>query len=270
MGLKYRDMGAERGTMTGIPSILIVDDDKDIRELLVECLSGYDFQATAVEDGEVMFKELEAGKFDLIVMDVMLPGEDGLSLCRRLRSPGGPHEKIPVIFVTALGETTDRIVGLELGADDYLAKPFQTRELVARIRAVLRRTSPSPEVSDNDEPTGQADDRLWFFDQWKLNPLARHLIDAQGEVIALSAAEYRLLLFFLSRPGRILSRDQIMEHLAGRSVEAYDRSIDVQISRLRGKLRDNGKNPHIIKTMRGDGYMLSVAVRRGEADEKTS
>ena len=260
--------------MVGVPLILIVDDDEEIRELLQERLSAYDLSVAAVGDGEAMFRELSARSFDLIVLDVMLPGEDGLALCRRLRSPGSAHEKIPVIFVTALGDPTDRIVGLELGADDYLAKPFQTRELVARIRAVLRRSSASAQEShetENDELSSEATDgRLWQFDQWKLNPLARHLIDADGHVVPLSAAEYRLLLLFLTRPGRVLNRDRIMECLAGRSVDAFDRSIDVQVSRLRNKLRDNGKNPHIIKTMRGDGYMLSVPVRRGEADEENS
>ena len=246
--------------------LLIVDDDPEIRELLEERLTSHGFGVAVASGGEEMFQALPGGRFDLIVLDVMMPGEDGLTLCRRLRSPGSGYEQIPVIFVTALGDTTDRVVGLELGADDYLPKPFQTRELVARIRAVLRRTAPPAgaavsalEHSDEHEP---GPEEIWHFDQWRLNPLARHLIDSDDLVVPLSAAEFRLLNLFLNNPGRILNRDQIMECQAGRSAEAYDRSIDVQISRLRGKLRDNGKNPTIIKTMRGDGYMLAVAVTR--------
>ena len=245
--------------------LLIVDDDPEIRELLEERLTSHGFEVALASGGEEMFRALESGRCDLIVLDVMMPGEDGLALCRRLRSPGSGYEHIPVIFVTALGDTTDRVVGLELGGDDYLPKPFQTRELVARIRAVLRRSAPpaaaptGPPAAGDPEP---GPEEIWHFDQWRLNPLARHLIDEDDLVVPLSAAEFRLLSLFLNSPGRILNRDQIMECQAGRSAEAYDRSIDVQISRLRGKLRDNGKNPTIIKTMRGDGYMLAVPVTR--------
>ena len=257
--------------MSDAAKILIVDDDAEIRELLVERLGGYDMAASAVDGGEAMFQELARNRYDLIVLDVMMPGEDGLSICRRLRSPGSEFEHLPVIFVTALGEATDRVVGLELGGDDYLPKPFQTRELVARIRAVLRRSAPAENPAEAEprqtiEEAELLDGDLWCFDQWRLNCLARHLIDDDGEIVSLSAAEYRLLAFFLTRPGRVLTRDQIMECLAGRSADVYDRSIDVQISRLRGKLRDNGKNPRIIKTMRGDGYMLSVPVTRGKGE----
>lgn len=250
--------------MTEPSKILIVDDEADLRELLVERLSGHEFSAVAVGGGQAMFEELAREKYDLILLDVMMPGEDGLSLCRKLRASGTASSRIPIIFLTALGETTDRIVGLELGADDYLPKPFETRELLARMRAVLRRITPPSErelPSASASPsTDEADN--WLFDAWELNSLARHLVDSEGRVFPLSAAEYRLLVYFLNNPGRVLTRDQIMDHVAGRSADVFDRSIDVQISRLRGKLRDNGKEPRIIRTMRGDGYVLSVTVKR--------
>lgn len=246
--------------------ILIVDDDTEIRELLEERLNGHEFSATAVPDGAAMLRELKTRKYDLIILDIMLPGEDGLALCRRLRTPDSGFEAIPIIFVTALGETTDRVVGLELGGDDYLPKPFQTRELVARIRAVLRRSgSAATDTGKSDKPDARDEENveaIWRFEDWRLDTFAHTLIDSADKVIPLSAAEYRLLLFFLKKPGRVLSRDQIMDHMAGRSADVFDRSIDVQVSRLRTKLRDNGKNPRIIRTMRGDGYMLAVPVER--------
>lgn len=243
--------------------ILIVDDEADIRELLAERLNGHEFSATAVKDGAAMFEELAKEKYDLILLDVMMPGEDGLSLCRKLRAAGPPDAQIPVIFLTALGEITDRVVGLELGADDYLPKPFEVRELMARIRAVLRRTSSISETGGGSAAVPPSDETdNWLFGDWQLNSLARHLIDSEGRVFPLSSSEYRLLVFFLKNPGRVLSRDQIMDYVAGRNAEAFDRSIDVQISRLRGKLRDNGKAPKIIRTMRGDGYVLSLPVKR--------
>ncbi len=245
--------------------VLIVDDDPEIRELLVERLAGRGFGAVAVGCGPDMWKALAEERFDLIILDVMIPGEDGLALCRSLRAPGSAFEHLPIIFVTALGETADLVVGLELGADDYLVKPFQTTELVARIRAVLRRIPPpsGPASEPGTNHTAELEEEsYWHFDRWRLNPLARHLIDEQEVVVPLSAAEYRLLILFLTHPGRVLNRDQIMECLAGRNAEAYDRSVDVQVSRLRGKLGDNGKNPRIIKTMRGDGYLLAVPVTR--------
>jgi two-component system OmpR family response regulator len=245
--------------------ILIVDDDAELRELLTARLAGYGFPACAVSGGEAMFAELATGNYDLILLDVMLPGEDGLGLCRRLRSPGSPHAHVPVIFLTALGEPADRIVGLELGGDDYLPKPFQTRELIARIRAVLRRSRPAGWPSgDAPEAANPPPDTpgWWLFGGWKFNAAARHLIDATELVIPLSHTEFRLLMLFLEHPLQVLSRDRIMEHTTGRNADVFDRSIDVQISRLRAKLRDNSKKPEIIRTMRGDGYMLALPVKR--------
>ncbi|UQZ88566.1 DNA-binding response regulator [Deltaproteobacteria bacterium Smac51] len=248
--------------------LLIVDDDRELRELLVENLTAYGFGSEAVGNGREMFQALERSSFDLILLDIMMPGEDGLSLCRSLRAPGGVYASIPIIFLTALSDTTDTVVGLEMGADDYLAKPFQARELVARIRALLRR---SRQMEGNGSPAvrglygNAADKSLILFGDWKLNVLARHLIDAQGVVVPLSAAEFRLLILFLEHPQQVVTRDRIMEHLAEHNLNIYDRSIDAQVRRLRAKLRDKGTNPDLIKTMRGDGYMLAVPVRRGEA-----
>lgn len=248
--------------------ILIVDDDAELRELLTSRLTEYGFSARAVPSGEAMFSELAASPYDLILLDVMMPGEDGLTVCRRLRSAECSYTHTPIIFLTALGEPTDRIVGLELGGDDYLPKPFQTRELIARIRAVLRRSRPGqfpPGCAPEKLASAFPAQGLWNFGGWKLNEAARHLIDENGAVIPLSSTEFRLLMFFLEHPQQVLSRDQIMEHTAGRGADAYDRSIDVQISRLRAKLRDNSKSAEIIRTMRGDGYMLALPVTRAAA-----
>jgi len=250
--------------MNDAPAILIVDDDRDILELLEERLSGLGFRPVMAPDGASMFGQLEKQRFDCILLDIMLPGEDGLSLCRRLRTPGTPYEHTPVIFLTALGELTDRVVGLELGGDDYLPKPFQVRELVARIRALLRRAAaPRPgETAPTSAPQAFRDSNIWSFGQWKLKVLSRHLVDKDGVVIPLSAAEFKLLMLFLHNPQHVISRDAILEHMADRSPDVYDRSIDVQISRLRAKLHDNARNPDLIRTIRGDGYMFTARVDR--------
>ena len=248
--------------------LLIVDDDRELRELLVEVLTGYGFNPQAVKDGSEMRRALDRESFDLILLDIMMPGEDGLALCRNLRAPGAAHADIPVIFLTALKDTADTVVGLEIGGDDYLAKPFQTRELIARIRAVLRRTqgagdaAAAPPGSVGAAAPNRRLSSIVCFGHWKLNVLARHLIDAKGVVAPLSAAEFRLLTLFLDRPQQVITRDQIMDHF-GHNLNIYDRSIDSQISRLRAKLKD--KEMNLIRTMRGDGYMLAVPVSRGEA-----
>lgn len=254
--------------MSEAARILIVDDDRELRELLLERLKAYEFEPSAVASGAQMFAVLEEDVegYDLILLDIMLPGEDGLALCRRLRAPGTAYADIPVIFLTALRDTTDRVVGLEIGADDYLPKPFETRELVARIRALLRRVE-SPRRGTAPTPSEPASESrpLLSFGNWRLNVQARHLLDAQEVVIQLSAAEFRLLTLFLEHPQQVLSRERIMEYMNERQAEIYDRSIDVQISRLRTKLRDNGRNPELIRTMRGDGYMLAVPVQAVDA-----
>jgi two-component system OmpR family response regulator len=233
--------------------ILIVDDDAEIRTLLARYLEKNGLRATAVGDGRAMWQALAAAVFDLIVLDLMLPGDDGLTLCRDLRA----RSDIPVVMLTARGEETDRVVGLEMGADDYLAKPFSARELLARIKSVLRRTRSLP---PNLRPD---DDARIRFGGWTLDTQQRRLIAADGEVTALSGAEYRLLRIFVEHPYRVLNRDQLVELTQGREAEALDRSIDVQVSRLRHRLGDDPREPAIIKTVCGEGYVLAVSVHKG-------
>lgn len=231
-------------------TILVVDDDTELRNLLGDYLRKNGYQVTLAADGKDMRRSLEGGKIDLIVLDLMLPGEDGLVLCRNLRV----SSNIPVIILTARGDETDRIIGLEMGADDYLSKPFNPRELLARIKSVLRRTQTLPD----NVPAKEG--RYLCFAEWKLDTMTRNLLAQDGLVVALSGAEYRLLKLFLEHPNRILTRDQLLELTQGRDAEPFDRSIDVQISRLRLRLRDDAKEPAIIKTVRGAGYLLATQV----------
>ncbi|WP_426118891.1 response regulator [Pseudomonas sp. DSP3-2-2] len=223
---------------------LIVDDDVPIRELLCDYLARFNIQCRGVTDGNEMRQALEQETFDVIVLDLMLPGEDGLSLCRWLRGTSD----IPILMLTARCEPTDRIIGLELGADDYMAKPFEPRELVARIQTVLRRVRDDR----NDQRSTVR------FDAWRLNSVLRQLTAADGLVVPLSNAEFRLLRVFLERPRRVLSREQLLDAARGRSIEAFDRSIDLLVSRLRQKLGDDPKSPQLIKTVRGEGYLFDA------------
>ncbi len=232
--------------------ILIVDDDAEIRSLLARYLEKNGLRASAVGDGRAMAHALEREVFDLVVLDIMLPGDDGLTLCRQLRA----KSDIPIIMLTARGDETDRIVGLEMGADDYLPKPFSARELLARIKVILRRVRSLPPNLRQD-----AQSRIGFGD-WVLDTEHRHLISADGQVMPLSGAEYRLLRILLDHPNRVLNRDQLVELTQGREAEALDRSIDVQISRLRHRLGDDPREPRLIKTVRGEGYVLAVPVRQ--------
>jgi two-component system OmpR family response regulator len=232
--------------------ILIVDDDAEIRNLLSRYLDKNGLRVTAVADGRAMWKALDGGRFDLIVLDLMLPGDDGLTLCRDLRAK---TYDVPIIMLTARGEETDRIVGLEMGADDYLAKPFSARELLARIKAILRRARSLPQNLRPDETQ-----HLQFAD-WRLDTVHRQLISAAGVVTPLSGAEYRLLRIFLSHPNRVLTRDQLIDLTQGKEADPLDRSIDVQVSRLRHRLGDDSREPRLIKTVRGEGYVLAVAVK---------
>jgi len=231
-----------------LAQILIVDDDREIRTLLAEYLDGNGYRTTAVADGPGMWAALEKATFDLVVLDLTLPGDDGLVLCRTLRA----RSALPVIMLTARGAALDRIVGLEMGADDYLAKPFEPRELLARIRSVLRRTSGAIQ--------GEAAPRTLRFGEWSLDMVARHLIDHDGVVVTLSGAEYRLLTVFLERPNRILNRDQLLDLTHGREADSFDRSIDLQVSRLRQRLRDDARSPQLIKTVRSEGYIFASTV----------
>lgn len=237
--------------------LLIVDDDAEIRELLAEVLLKFGFKVILAADGNEMFYQLDKYSIDLIVLDVMLPGEDGLSLCRRLRA----HSSTPIIMLTASGEETDRVVGLECGADDYLAKPFSTRELVARIRAILRRSN---ESHSNKPRLQQAEEGIdqFEFSGWCLDTATRRLCSPDNIEISLSSGEFNLLLTFLKRPKRILSREQLLDFTRNRSAGPFDRSIDIQVSRIRQKIESDPKTPKIIKTVRGGGYMLNASVKR--------
>lgn len=233
------------------PHILIVDDERDIRELLGRFLSEHGYRTSVAADGKAMTQVLEQGDIDLIVLDLMMPGDDGLVLCRKLRS----HSNLPVIMLTAMGEETDRIIGLEMGADDYLAKPFNPRELLARIKAVLRRTQHSMELPERDVP------KQMRFDRWLFDTLKRELVDEQGVTLSLSTAEFDLLTAFVEHPQRVLSRDQLLDLARGRDAQIFDRSIDTLVSRLRRKLECDPKKPQLITTVWGGGYMFSADVR---------
>ncbi len=237
--------------------ILIVDDDPEIRRLLVDYLQRNGFTAVAARDGREMWHALDRHVVDLIVLDLMLPDSDGLTLCRDLRArsslPMG-QPNIPVLMLTARGEEADRIVGIEMGADDYLVKPFNPRELLARIKSILRRTRALP---PNLRPETA---RCLCFAGWCLDTAARLLTAPDGVATPLSGGEYRLLRILLDHPNRVLNRDQLTEMIHGREAEAYDRAIDVQISRLRQRLRDDSREPELIKTVRGEGYVLAASI----------
>lgn len=230
--------------------LLIVDDDADIRQLLGAYLRENGYRVTVVADGKGMRAALAAGMPDLIVLDVMLPGEDGISLCRAVRA----RSEVPIIMLTARGDDTDRIVGLEVGADDYVPKPFNPRELVARVKSVLRRANSLP-------PNLRRDETRWFkFAGWRLDAMTRNLTAPDGVVVPLSSTEFKLLRVLLDHPGRVLTRDQLIELMLSRDAGPFDRALDVQVSRLRQRLRDDAKDPAIIKTVRGQGYVLAAAV----------
>ncbi len=237
--------------MAAGPHILVVDDHREIRELVSRALSKEGFRVSLAADGRAMRKLLADSRIDLILLDLMLPGEDGLSLCRELRA----DSNIPIIMLTAKGDEVDRIVGLEMGADDYLPKPFSSRELVARIKAVLRR-------SHEPAPAGDAAERpkRYRFDRWTLDTGSRELLRGDGVAVPLSTGEYDLLIAMVERPQRVLNRDQLLDLARGRSVAGLDRSIDTQISRLRKKLELDPADPKIIKTVWGGGYTFTPAV----------
>lgn len=239
--------------MEQTPHLLVVDDHRDIRELLARYLRDQGMRVTLAASGEELRRLMKDTAPDLVVLDVMMPGEDGLSLCRFLREH---HPALPVILLTALAEDTDRIIGLEIGADDYLTKPFNPRELLARIKAVLRRTRQLPDDRDLQEGA-----RFQFTD-WVLDTDQRSLLAPDGVEVALSTAEFRLLLVFLRHPRRVLSRDQLLDLTAGREAQAFDRAIDNQVSRLRRKIEQDTRNPTLIKTVWGGGYQFNADVIR--------
>ena len=237
--------------MDAQPHILVVDDDREIRDLLSRFLEKQGMRVSAARDAREARRLWPMGRYHIVVLDLMMPGESGLDFARWLRS----QSNVPILMLTAIAEETDRIVGLELGADDYVQKPFNPRELLARIRAILRRTS-------GEGPALEADARPIQFAGWILEPGRRRLLNPDGAEVPLTGGEYELLAALVERPNRILTRDMLMDLLRGRQAGPFDRAIDVAVSRLRRKLEDDGRNPNLIKTVRGGGYVLSTTVER--------
>jgi two-component system OmpR family response regulator len=243
--------------------ILLVDDDRQLLDLLAPYLQGCGLRVSTAGNATQTRTALASARIDLIVLDVMLPGEDGLSLCRDLRVRAATP--IPILMLTARSEEADRIVGLEMGADDYLTKPFAARELLARIRAVLRRTRMLP---PHLQPVHQA--RQLRFGDWRVDTTARHLLDAQGTLVPLTGGEYRLLRVLMDHPQRVLNRDQLLNLTQGRDADPFDRSIDLLISRLRQRLREDSREPRYIKTVRNEGYVFCAEVLAQERAERPS
>lgn len=229
--------------------ILVVEDDAEISALVARYLEQNEFRVSVAGSGREMDRVLADARIDLVVLDIMLPGEDGLSICRRLRGASA----VPIIMLTARAEEIDRIIGLELGADDYLAKPFNPRELLARIRAVLRRR---PSLAQETTPVRH----VFSFSGWRLEGTTRRLTSPAGARVALTSAETDLLLVFCEHAGRVLSRDQILDLTRGRTPGPFDRSVDVLISRLRQKIEEDARNPEMIKTVRSSGYLFTPEV----------
>ena len=236
--------------MEPAPHIALVDDHRDIRDLVSKYLSQHGYRVSVAENGAALRRLLERSAPDLVVLDIMMPGEDGISVCRHLRST----TNLPIIFLTAMAEETERIIGLEIGADDYLTKPFNPRELLARIKAVLRRVNSLPPQRDKLKA------KAIRFDRWLLNVGRRELMDSEGVGVPLSTAEFRLLKAFLDHAGLVLSRDQLLDLTVGRAAEIFDRSIDNQVSRLRRKIELDPKTPILIKTHWGGGYSFTADV----------
>ncbi len=235
-------------------SLLLVDDEPALREPLADYLSRQGFAVTQASSAAEARSQLRDALPDLVLLDIMMPGEDGLSLCRHLSE----SRAIPTILLTARGEATDRIVGLEIGADDYVVKPFEPRELVARIRSVLRRAARGG--------TAPGEDEHFTFEGWRLDPLKRRLIAPDGALTSISSVEFRLLMAFLEHPRQVLDRDRLLDMVQGREAHLFDRAVDNQVSRLRRKIEVDNRNPVLIQTVWGGGYMLAADVRRVPAD----
>lgn len=231
-------------------NLLLVDDEQSLREPLADYLSRQGFAVTQAASAAEARSVLRDARPDLVLLDVMMPGEDGLSLCRHLSE----SQAIPTILLTARGEATDRIVGLEIGADDYVVKPFEPRELVARIRSVLRRAAKGGAAPVEDE--------LFEFEGWQLDPLKRRLTDPEGAMVSISSVEFRLLMAFVEHPRQVLDRDRLLDMVQGREAHLFDRAVDNQISRLRRKIEVDSRNPTLIQTVWGGGYMLAADVRK--------
>ncbi len=244
------------GAGSPAPHILVVDDDREIRELLARFLERHGLRVTAVRDAREARRALPHGHFQMIVLDLMLPGETGLDFARWLRSPASNMSHVGLVMLTAMGEETDRIIGLELGADDYMPKPFNPRELLARMRAVLRR------AGDTAARASEPATRAWRFGGWTLDPTRRRLLSPDQVEVPVTGGEYDLLVALVERANRVLTRDMLLDLLRGRQAGPFDRAIDVAISRLRRKLEDDGRHAQLIKTVRGGGYVLAAEVER--------
>lgn len=240
---------------TASARLLLVDDEMALREPLAEYLARQGFAVTQASSAAEARSRLREAQPDLVLLDIMMPGEDGLSLCRHLVET----RDLPVIFLTARGEATDRIVGLEIGADDYVVKPFEPRELVARIRSVLRRSSRASAAPVENEAL--------VFENWQLDPLKRRLTDPEGAVVAISSVEFRLLMAFLEHPRQVLNRDRLLDMVQGREAHLFDRAVDNQVSRLRRKIEVDSRSPQLIQTVWGGGYMLAADVKRVRLDQ---
>ena len=237
-------------TETAPTNLLLVDDERTLREPLAEYLVGQGYAVRQAESAAKARSALETDTPDLVLLDIMMPGEDGLSLCRHLMET----KRLPVILLTAKGEAMDRIIGLEIGADDYVTKPFEPRELVARIRSVLRRSDRAPEAP--------AQDLLYRFEGWSLDPLKRRLTDPEDTLVPISTAEFRMLRAFCDHPRQVLDRDQLLDMVQGREAHLFDRAVDNQVSRLRRKIEADSRNPQFIQTVRGGGYRFAADVSR--------
>ncbi|WP_159868056.1 response regulator [Novosphingobium sp. 9U] len=246
----------DTASLPAAPKVLLVDDEAALREPLAEYLTRQGFLITAAANAAEARSRLREDKPDIVLLDIMMPGEDGLSLCRHLVE----SRDIPVIFLTARGEATDRIVGLEIGADDYVVKPFEPRELVARIRSVLRRAGRSAVPATENE--------IFEFEGWRLDPLKRRLSDREGAVVAISSVEFRLLMAFLEHPRQVLDRDRLLDMVQGREAHLFDRAVDNQVSRLRRKIEVDSRNPQLIQTVWGGGYMFAADVKRIVQDDE--
>lgn len=258
--MSEQDMSMHGRDDDSVVRILLVDDEATLREPLAEYLTGQGFDVTEASSAagarsilaEADADPARAPRPDIVLLDIMMPGEDGLSLCRHLVET----RELPVIFLTAKTEPTDRIVGLELGADDYVVKPFEPRELVARIRTVLRRIARGPSTESDSE------DWHYVFEDWVLDPLKRKLTAPDGVTVPISTAEFRLLRAFLDNPRKVMDRDLLLDMVQGRTAHLFDRAVDNQVSRLRRKIESDSRNPHYIQTVRGGGYRFAAQVRR--------
>jgi len=236
--------------MARSPHILIVEDDREIRNMVLRFLQKHGFRVSAADSARAMDKILAAARIDLMILDIMLPGEDGLSICRRIRV----ESSMPVIMLTASGEPTARVVGLEMGADDYIAKPFDPYELLARIKAVLRRANAMPAIMQAAAPA------IMRFSGWQLNTVGRELVNPENSRVILTSAEFDLLAAFCHHAQRTLTRDQLLDLTQGRAGAPLDRSIDILVSRIRRKIERDSRYPELIKTVRSGGYIFTPEV----------